>query len=137
MGRLLKRVSMDYDYELNEGWKGYLASEYSGDHEGWFTSCEECAKAGNECDEGASYCLYKNEDKWFYDPPEGEGFQLWENTSEGSPVSPVFNTLDELCQYAEKNCVVFADNFISKEEWYDMLNKDGKTHHTVGNITFI
>lgn len=30
------------------------------------------------------------------DPPKGEGWQLWETVSEGSPVSPVFATADEL-----------------------------------------
>lgn len=35
--------------------------------------------------------------------PEGEGYQLWENTSEGSPYSPVFKTLDELCAWLEPN----------------------------------
>jgi len=30
------------------------------------------------------------------DPPEGDGWQLWETVSEGSPVSPVFATADEL-----------------------------------------
>ena len=35
----------------------------------------------------------------FLGPPKGEGFQLWETTTEGSPVSPVFETLDELCEW--------------------------------------
>jgi hypothetical protein len=30
------------------------------------------------------------------DPPEGEGWQLWETVSEGSPVSPVFATAEDL-----------------------------------------
>ena len=30
------------------------------------------------------------------DPPKGDGWQLWETVSEGSPVSPVFATADEL-----------------------------------------
>lgn len=30
------------------------------------------------------------------DPPTGEGWQLWETVSEGSPVSPVFATAEEL-----------------------------------------
>jgi hypothetical protein len=30
------------------------------------------------------------------DPPEGDGWQLWETTSEGSPISPVFSTADKL-----------------------------------------
>lgn len=30
------------------------------------------------------------------DPPTGEGWQLWETTTEGSPMSPVFVTAEEL-----------------------------------------
>jgi hypothetical protein len=34
-----------------------------------------------------------------YDPPNGEGYQLWEFVSEGSPISPVLATQNELCDY--------------------------------------
>lgn len=33
------------------------------------------------------------------DPPEGSGWQLWETVSEGSPVSPVFTTPEELAAW--------------------------------------
>ncbi len=33
------------------------------------------------------------------EPPEGEGWQIWENVSEGSPVSAVFATADALIQW--------------------------------------
>jgi hypothetical protein len=33
------------------------------------------------------------------DPPAGDGWQLWETVSEGSPVSPVFATADELAAW--------------------------------------
>lgn len=32
-------------------------------------------------------------------PPTGEGWQLWETVSEGSPISPVFKTADELVDW--------------------------------------
>lgn len=32
-------------------------------------------------------------------PPTGDGWQLWETTSEGSPVSPVFRTGEELARW--------------------------------------
>lgn len=35
-------------------------------------------------------------DNWDYvEPPKGEGWQVWENVSEGSPISPVFKTEKE------------------------------------------
>ena len=33
------------------------------------------------------------------EPPEGPGYQVWETVSEGSPISPVFATPDELAQF--------------------------------------
>jgi hypothetical protein len=33
------------------------------------------------------------------DPPEGDGWQLWETVSEGSPISPVFPTADGLAEW--------------------------------------
>ena len=33
------------------------------------------------------------------DPPAGDGWQLWEQTSEGSPISPVFATADDLATW--------------------------------------
>jgi hypothetical protein len=33
------------------------------------------------------------------DPPQGEGWQLWETVSDGSPVSPVFPTADALAAW--------------------------------------
>lgn len=34
------------------------------------------------------------------EPPEGDGWQAWETTSEGSPLSPVYATPDELVEWA-------------------------------------
>ncbi len=33
-----------------------------------------------------------------YEPPEGEGWQMWETTSEGSPITPVFATAEGLVE---------------------------------------
>lgn len=71
-----------------------------------------------------------------YGPPKGEGFQLWETTSEGSPVSPVYKTLDELCAWAAENASTFADNKATAEEWKKMLGK-GLVYHQEGNAIFI
>jgi hypothetical protein len=62
------------------------------------------------------------------DPPEGPGFQLWETTSEGSPLGPVFSTLDELCIWAETNATTFADYHATRDEWRKMLDDDFVCH---------
>ena len=33
------------------------------------------------------------------EPPEGEGWQIWETVSEGSPISPVFETAEQAAQW--------------------------------------
>jgi hypothetical protein len=70
------------------------------------------------------------------EPPAGDGYQLWETTSEGSPISPVFETPDKLCEYAEKNCSVFGGTHTTAEDWKQMLN-DGFVCAKVGNMVFI
>ena len=58
------------------------------------------------------------------EPPAGDGYQLWENCSEGSPVSPVFATLDELCAWAEDHATTFGSFRATKAEWKSMLEED-------------
>lgn len=53
----------------------------------------------------------------FIDPPKGEGFQLWETITEGSPLSPVFDTPEELTKWLADNLdEVFSHDF---ETWKD------------------
>lgn len=59
------------------------------------------------------------------EPSTGEGFQMWENTSEGSPQTPVFETFDELCDWCTENCSIFGtNNFVTKEKWINCLSDD-------------
>jgi len=56
--------------------------------------------------------------------PEGEGYQLWETVSEGSPVTPVFKTSEELAQYLVDN-----DTSVTKgttfEQWMAFIEGPG------------
>lgn len=63
------------------------------DPEKWGT-CPVCK--GEACDPAhqQAYEAWKRTD-----PPTGEGWQLWETVSEGSPVSPVFPTRDGFIHY--------------------------------------
>lgn len=70
------------------------------------------------------------------DPPTGDGYQLWETTTEGSPQSPVFSTLDALCQWCEEHATTFGDYTASSAEWKHMLSEDF-VHHQEGNNIFI
>lgn len=44
--------------------------------------------------------IEKQYEEWEgFEPPAGEGYQLWETVSEGSPISPVFNSPEELAAW--------------------------------------
>jgi hypothetical protein len=51
------------------------------------------------------------------EPPAGDGWQLWETTSEGSPKSPVFATAEELAAWCAGNATAFADIRWTRAEW--------------------
>lgn len=112
----------------------YCCVEARCEREGVVMLCQVC--------EGEGEAWARPEDKvafetWEpYDPPEGEGYQLWETTSEGSPKSPVFKTLDELCGWCADHATTFADFKATAEEWRDMLDKDN-VHARQGHMIFL
>lgn len=151
MGRELKRVPMDFDYPLNTKWEGYcptietfqsLFGEkypflFQYNHCGEI--CDKCQLNSGECSKSADYCLWhyeKNKELWYKEVPAGEGYQLWETTSEGSPVSPVFSTLDELCEWCGDNATTFGSCKATKEHWKQMFDNDF-VNHQQGNAIFI
>lgn len=93
--------------------------------------CKVCNGEGLDPATKEAYEGWKEEE-----PPEGEGFQLWETTSEGSPISPVFPSLDALCEWAEVHATTFGNFRATKDEWMKML-EGGLVSHTEGNMTFI
>jgi len=71
-----------------------------------------------------------------YDPPIGDGFQLWETTSEGSPASPIFSSLDELCAWCAEHATTFGSFKATAEDWKKMLEEDN-VYHQEGNMVFL
>lgn len=57
-------------------------------------------------------------------PPTGDGFQIWETVSEGSPISPVFATPEELAQHMA-GTRWGADHGSSYETWLKFINGPG------------
>ena len=53
-------------------------------------------------------------------PPVGDGYQIWETVSEGSPISPVFATPEELADWMFINGTNL-DSGISKEQWLKFI----------------
>jgi hypothetical protein len=64
---------------------------------GIYGTCECCGGKGRVVTNPE---LEKKADEWEPEgPPEGEGWQVWETVSEGSPITPVFATAEELIDY--------------------------------------
>jgi len=104
-------------------------------HLGIYGKCEYCEGEGEVWQ---SEEIQKLHDEWKeFQPPVGDGFQLWSNTTEGHPMTPVFATLELLCEYCENEKVsVFGSNTASKYEWMKMLD-DGHVFYKQGNAVFI
>lgn len=56
------------------------------------------------------------------EPPAGPGFQMWQTVSEGGPVSPVFETADELVKWLAENENVAGQSF-TEEEWRGVIEE--------------
>lgn len=112
----------------------WICVEARAKHLGVYGHCEYCNGEGVIWQSEAVKKLH--EDWQSFEPPTGEGFQLWETTSEGSPYSPVFDTLEKLCEWCEENASTFARFKASKEEWFRMLSNDFVSHQE-GNAVFL
>jgi len=66
-------------------------------------------------------------------PPEGEGWQLWETVSEGSPVSPVFATMEDFAEYliGEGYSEKAVEGFIGDGWCFSMMVVDGKMYQNI------
>lgn len=92
MGYKLRRVALDFQWPLNKPWQGFL----------------------NPFDKKE---MEKMSEDWEPEPPpSGEGYQVWETVSEGSPISPVFAAPEELAKYMA-NHPWGADKDTTYEQW--------------------
>ena len=115
---------------INQG----ICVEARAKHLGVYGKCPCCKGAGEIWQ---SSKIKKLADKWKpIEPPKGKGYQLWETTSDGTPCSPVFNTLEKLCEWCETNATTFADFKTTKEKWMEMLKGDN-VHQEMGKVIFV
>ncbi len=55
-------------------------------------------------------------------PPTGEGWQMWETTSEGSPISPVCKSPEVLALWLEENnASTFGRDTATYDQWLNMI----------------
>jgi len=95
MGREVKRVALDFDWPIGRVWPGYylsICNEMDG-------NCELCRKFG----ELAGIKMPYDCPDMQIEPPSGPGWQMWETVSEGSPVSPVCKSSEDLAHWLTEN----------------------------------
>lgn len=83
--------------------------------------CATCGGEGEVATEGQRAA----HEAWVpTEPPAGEGWQLWETVSEGSPQSPVFASAEALADWCEGNATWFGSNRWTREEWLRTFIED-------------
>ena len=118
MGRTVKRVPLDFDWPINKTWYGYLINKCVED-----SCCEDCIHFARL--KNIPLTSYKCPFIEALEPPTGPGYQLWENTSEGSPMSPVFETKEQLALWCEHNATIFGSHTMTYKEWLDFIIRAG------------
>lgn len=108
----------------------------------WVVVKAECQRLGiaPECPSCAGHgSVYRDdshrkaEEDWTRtDPPSGEGWQMWETTSEGSPMSPVFASSEELANWlTTTGASAFAGRTATYDEWLGMIVGTG---HSIASM---
>jgi hypothetical protein len=59
-----------------------------------------------------------------YEPPDGSGYQLWECVSEGSPITPVFSSAEELAVWCAVMGITCGSGRRTFNEWLMMFEED-------------
>lgn len=107
----------------------------------WVVVKAECARLGivsqcSEC-EGEGSIWTSPEAKleaelWeSKEPPSGKGYQIWETVSEGSPVSPVFDTPEALAAWMAQNAEG-VDKGTSYSQWLAFIQGPGWAPSFIG-----
>ena len=113
----LLRDSMGLD-----GISKWVCLSATAEAEGWDTTCPFCDGTGEHWFSEEIRELHEN---WREeDPPTGEGYQLWSNTDEGSPVSPVFASMEELAEWCVNGATIFGSDRLTYEQWMEMFTKE-------------
>lgn len=137
MSRKIKRVPLDFSYPLGKVWYGYEilnSIRFCHQEEEGNAFCNLCKAYGKakgmektqwECpDFDSQFSEVMGDLKNLCEPPIGDGYQLWEYTSLGAPVSPVFQTKKELMNWCSENESLFGRK-MSPMTWSAWLGRGG------------
>lgn len=69
------------------------------------------------------------------EPPAGDGYQLWETTTEGSPISPVFAKPEQLAEWLAESRAGTIDEGTTAEQWLKFILGPGWAPTVIGSST--
>jgi len=131
MGREIKRIHIDFDLFERDGhttWKGYLLDEIE------CPLCKGTKKtlSDKRCPQcyGEGTCIPNVEPTSGYD--KENGYQVWQDVSEGGPVSPVFLKPEDLANWMVENDKSITRG-TSYEGWLNMIKQEGSAPSMVGS----
>lgn len=85
-------------------------------------TCAMCKGNGHVWESKSAKKAYENWES--EEPPTGEGWQMWETTSEGSPISPVCETPQLLSRWlVDNNASAFGGNGATYDQWLGMIHE--------------
>ncbi len=143
MGREARRVEKNLKEPQNKTFWGYVLDSIP---------CRSCGGTGKFGDGEKDWCVICDGDGKVYpqvDIPaypvdqlpsyfsvgsiaERFGWQMWETTSEGSPMSPIFDTPEELAGWlADNEASSFGPMTATSEEWLRMIAGPGSAPSAV------
>lgn len=119
MGREVKRVPVGFDWPIGEKWWGFMLDDK--------IDCKTCDE-NNEV-KYKDYCPSCYGDGFlrpYFEVPEGEAYQMWETTSEGSPISPAFEDPKELAKWlADTGASAMGFRTATYDQWLSMIMGPG------------
>lgn len=123
MGREVRRVPANWEHPRrdDDSYKPLLGRSYSTEAEEFM----ERAKANGLQDAIDYYGRAPNRDDYMPDWPEAERthYQMYEDTSEGTPISPVMDSPESLARWlADNNASAFGGQTASYEAWLRVAN---------------
>lgn len=129
MGRNVKIVDLNFDWfektikgkEWADNWFGFVLDPIP---------CKACdGKGKNLKGKGCPVCYSEGKTYPIIEPPKSydeneNGYQMWQDVSEGSPISPVFKKAEDLALWMVEN-----DNSVTKgtsyKAWLKMIKEQG------------
>jgi len=131
MSREVKRVPSGFSWPINKVWFGYVLDSIP---------CQLCGGIKGERPQGPTIVRWGDEPNQTWktkycelcegegsvqaqiEVPRGDAYQMWETTSEGSPISPTFDTPEELarCLY-DAGASACGGTGASYKQWLNMI----------------